>query len=334
MEGRHRRDGHPGVKAATGQPRDGAAGRRHDHGHRAHGAPVLRAGEALQGALWWTLAVVGVEIAGALLARSLALAADAGHMLTDVGGMGLAAWASRVASRPPTGTKTYGFGRAGVLAGLCNAALLMAVAVGIAVAAVLRLLRPHHVQPPAMLAAAAAVALGINLYVATRLRPHAHGDLNVKSARLHVLGDAGGSLAVLLAAAAIAVTGRAFIDPALSLGLAAIVGASAWRMVAAATHVLLEGAPEGLDATVVASVMAGVPGVRGVHHVHLWSIGGGRRALSGHLVLGPISLQDGQSIARATEQRLAERFRIEHCTLQIEVDGDCRACETDANASP
>lgn len=298
------------------------------HGHVQQGD----AQKTLHAAAAWTAVIFAVEVGGAWLAHSIALAADAGHVLTDVGALGLAAWAGRVAGRPATDTNTYGFGRATVLAGLFNAALLMLIAAGIGVAAILRLVHPHPVEPPWMIAAAA-IALIINLYVGLRLHGHAHADLNLRSAWLHVLSDAAGSAAVILAAIAIAATGWTVIDPALSLVLAAAIAWAGWRTAGQAVHVLLEGAPDGLDATDVAASLVRVPGVRGVHHLHVWSIGGGRRAVSGHLVLGPISLEDGQRIARAAEGCLAADLAVEHCTLQIEVDAGCRECEPDEEGS-
>jgi cobalt-zinc-cadmium efflux system protein len=270
--------------------------------------------------------LLAVEAVGAWLSGSLALGADAGHVLGDTLALGLSAWAARLALRPPTDANTYGFGRAGVLVALGNGALLLLLASGIAVAAVGRLLRPAPVHAGLMLLPAG-LGLALNLLLARYLHPHAHADLNARGAWLHVVGDAGSAAAVLLGALVIGATGWTWVDPLLSLGIAAVLAVGAWGLLRRSGQVLLEVVPEGLDPPDVAAAMAGVPGVLGVHHLHLWSIGGGRRALSGHLVLGAISLEEGQQIAREVERVLGQRFGIEHCTLQIEAVGDCPECD-------
>jgi len=298
------------------------AAHTHAHGHdHAEGTQ----GRALAVAFGLTCAVLVVELLGAWASGSVALAADAGHVLTDVLALGLSVWAARLATRPATGSKTYGFGRAGTLVALFNAALLLLITVGIAVAAVDRLAHPAAVRPSLMLVPAL-FGLAINLLLVLRLRGHAHHDLNARGAWLHIAGDAGANAAVVVAAGIISLTGWRWCDPALSLGIVALIAAGAWRLAVDAGNVLLEGSPAGLDPDLVAAAMSAVDGVHGVHHLHLWSIGGGRRACSGHLVLGPISLEDGQAIARAVEQALHERFAIDHCTLQIEASADCVQC--------
>lgn len=276
-------------------------------------------------AFWLTIVVLAVEVAGAYLSGSLALGADAGHVLSDVLALGLSAWAARLALRPPSGAWTYGLGRSGVLVASVNAAVLILIALGILVAALGRLAHPAAVRTGVMWIPAA-FGLAVNLYIASRLHGHAHHDLNTKSAWLHVVGDAGAGGAVVVAALVIALSGWTWVDPVLSLGIAAFIAVGAAQVLRRCGHVLMEGVPEGLDSEGVAEVMAAVPGVCGVHHLHLWSIGGGRRALSGHLVLGAITLQQGQHIAREVERTLAHRFGIEHCTLQIEAADDCREC--------
>jgi len=299
----------------------------HDHHAHSHGpAGGLDRQRALGLAFWLTGAIFVLEAVGARISGSLALGADAGHLLGDVLALGLSVWAARLALRPPTRAKSYGFGRAGILVALGNAALLLLITAGIAAAALGRFAHPASVRPILMLPPAAA-GLAINLLLAARLHGHARGDLNARGVWLHVAGDAASGAAVVAAALLIAGTGWRWIDPALSLGIAALIAAGAWRLAAEAGNVLLEGSPTGLDAERVAAVMGAVPGVSGVHHLHLWSIGGGHRALSGHLVLGAITLQHGQDISRAVEGALREHCDITHCTLQIEADADCPACD-------
>ena len=293
----------------------------HDHHH--HGRES--AGHELGLAFWLTLSVLAVELAGARLSGSLALLADAGHVAADVMAVGLAAWAARLSLRPPTGSNTYGFGRAGILVALGNAALLLLVRAGITEAAVGRLLHPEAVRPTWMLAPAA-FGLLVNLLLATRLHRHA-ADLNARSVWLHVAGDAGAAAGVIVAALLIAVTGWLWVDPLLSLLIAALVALGAWRVAAEAGGVLLEGSPGGLDAARVAAALAEVPGVHGVHHLHLWSIGGGQRALSGHIELGALTLAEGQAISRRVEDVARSRFGITRCTLQIEAAADCPDCD-------
>ncbi len=295
------------------------------HEHHGH-AEEPETARQLTAALGLTALVLLVEVAGAWRSGSMALAADAAHVLGDVLALGSAAWAANLALRPPTARRTYGFGRTGILVALLNTVVLMVISLGIAVLALLRIGHPPAIRTLWMLFPAI-VGLGINSLIAWRLHAASERDLNVRSAWLHVLGDAAASGAVILGALCIAWTGIRVVDPLLSLGISLALLRGGWQVLRRTAAVLQESSPEGLDTTQVAAAMAEVAGVHGVHHVHLWSIGGGRRAMSGHLVLGAISLPEGQRIARTVEADLRARFGIEHCTLQIEADEHCNACE-------
>ncbi len=310
-----------------------AASHRHDHEH-AHAA----SGHAgvWGSALWTAGGILAVEIAGGFLSHSLALFSDAGHMLTDVLSLALAAWAARLAQRGPTPRNSYGFHRAGILAALANAALLLVVAAAVLVDAVGRLRQPGPVTPWIM-AVVAAAALAGNLYIGLRLGAHTghgHDDLNVRGAWLHVMGDAAASAGVVVASLLIAITHRLFWDPVTSIGIALLIAWGAVGLVRRTTNVLMEGTPPGIEPAAVAAAIAEDPAVRSVHHLHVWSLDGRRLALSGHLVVGDVRLSETEGLLRRVGVELQRRFGIAHSTLQLESgaeggdcpQGDCPDC--------
>ncbi len=277
------------------------------------------------------------ELAGGLLSRSLALLSDAGHMLTDVLSLALAWYATRLASRPPTPQRTYGYHRAGILAALFNAGTLVVVAGGILAEAAARLRHPVPVTPWIMWAVAA-VGLGGNLFIGLRLGhgghagyDHGHGgNLNVRSAWLHVMGDAAASAGVLVAGVLILLTHRLWWDPVVSVGICLLIARGAWGIIRQTLNVLMEGTLPGIDPTEVAAAMESDESVLSVHHVHVWTPDGVRSALSGHLVLRDGPLSETQEVIERGCRGLWERFAIEHSTLQLEShsgrpcpDGDC-----------
>jgi cobalt-zinc-cadmium efflux system protein len=278
-------------------------------------------------AFWIVLALAALEAAGGWRAHSLALLGDAGHMLADVGALGLAWYASRLAHRAPTPRRTYGFHRAGILAALCNAALLFAIAAAVLVEAGLRLRHPAPVAP-GLMSAVAVVALAGNLFAGLRL-DHRHGEghgphrhrrnLNLHSARLHVMGDAAASLGVLVAAGLVALTHRTWWDPLVSAAIALGIARSAWIILRNTVNVLMEGTPHGIDPEQVAAAIAGDRDVLSVHHVHVWSLDGTRTALSGHVVMREDTpLSHAQAVVARLGRDVGRRFGITHTTLQAE----------------
>ena len=289
----------------------------HGHAH-VHAAAHAHERAAAASRLGWVLALTAAymvaEFVGGLLSHSLALLADAGHMLTDVLALSLALFASRWATRPPDPGRTYGYQRAEILAALTNGVGLAVLCTFLLLEAIDRLRRPETVDVPLM----AGVAVGgliVNL-VASFLLHGSRGRLNVRAAYLHVLGDLLGSVGALLAAGALALFGWAWADPVAGVLIALLLAVSSVRVVLESVHVLMEGAPSHLDLDAVARCLRETAGVAGVHDLHVWSLGGHAPLLTAHLVLDHTT-PAGQ-VLRGAVRVLRERFDIEHATLQIE----------------
>jgi cobalt-zinc-cadmium efflux system protein len=261
-----------------------------------------------------TAAYALAELIGGWLSNSLALLADAGHMLTDIMALALALVAAWMARRPPDPARTYGYKRVEILAALFNGVTLIVIALFIFFEAVERLGRPPEVEFRLM-AAVATGGLVINIVGAAILHRHQHG-MNVRAAYLHVLGDLLGSVGTLVAAGAIGIFGWQWADPAVSVVIAAVIVFGAVRLVLDSVNVLLEGAPAHIKTDEVHACMAGLAGVADVHDLHLWSLGGETPLLSVHLLLDG-SLPPERVLRRATKL-LRERFGIDHATLQLE----------------
>ena len=283
----------------------------HDHDHRHH---PETAGRILWLATGLTLAYAGVEAGVGWWAGSLALVADAGHMVNDAAALALAAVAAWLARRPASARHSYGFGRAEFLAALVNSLALLALVAWLTVSAVQRLHDPQPVIGEAV-SLAAAVGLAINIGVAWLLS-RGEKNLNVRAALLHVLGDLLGSVAALLSGIVIAFTGWTPIDPLLSLGIGALVLISSLRLLREALHGLMEGTPFALAPEEVGRALATVPGVASVHDLHIWSVAPERVMLSAHLVVR--DLRQWEAVLDACHVLLVERFGIQHATLQPE----------------
>jgi cobalt-zinc-cadmium efflux system protein len=250
----------------------------HEHGH-AHGHSS--AGRTLVVALLLTLGYAGVELVAGWRSGSLALLADAGHMVTDGAALGLSALAAWLASLPPSRRHTYGLGKAELLAALANALAMLAVVFGIGVEAWQRLQSPGRIDG-AMVGAVAVVGLCVNLFVAWLLARGAQ-SLNVRAALLHVLGDILGSLAAIAAGAVIYFTGWTPIDPLLSLLIGGLILSSSVQLLKEALHASLDGVPAHIDVELIGRKLAGVAGVREVHDLHVWPIAAERLAISAHV---------------------------------------------------
>lgn len=283
---------------------------RHHHHHH-HGDS---AGRILWLATGLTLAYAGVEAGVGWWAGSLALVADAGHMINDAAALGLAAVAAWLARRPASARHSYGFGRAEFLAALVNSLALLILVLWLAVSAIRRLHDPQPVLGEAV-SLAAAVGLGINLLVAWLLGHGAH-NLNTRAALLHVLGDLLGSVAALLSGVIIAFTGWTPVDPLLSLGIGALIVMSSLRLLREALHGLMEGTPLALAPETVGRALATVPGVASVHDLHIWSVGPERIMLTAHLVVR--DLRQWEAVLDACHALLVAQFAIQHATLQPE----------------
>jgi len=261
-----------------------------------------------------TIAFAAVEAAGGWWTGSLALLSDAGHMLTDGAALGLGALAAWMARRPPSARHSYGLGRAEIFAALVNALAMLAIVAALGYEAVLRLQAPTAVKGEAA-ALIAFAGLALNLVILRRLAPHDH-DMNARAAKLHVMGDALGSLAALAAGLVIALTGWLAIDPIASFVICALIALSALRLTRESLHALMEGVPRGLSVEAIGREMASVEGVLSVHDLHVWMLSGSRTALSAHVVVA--SMLHWDTTLPALQQRLRDRFRIDHVTLQPE----------------
>lgn len=286
----------------------------HEHGH-GPGAWRETDRRALLIAAGLTAGFMLAEVAGGLLTGSLALLADAGHMLSDSFSLFLALGAVALAARPVTAKRTFGFKRAEILAALVNGVLLVAVSVWIVIEAVGRFKDPPEILGGWMLALAA-IGLGVNLLAAWILTRAAGESLNVKAALRHVMADIAGSVGVILAAVIILTTGWELADPIVSIVISVLIALSAWSILRDAVDVLLEAAPPGMDTERIGYSMAAVKGVTQVHDLHVWEITSGMPMLSAHVLVGPDD--DCHGIRRQLEQLLEGEFEIDHTTLQVE----------------
>lgn len=285
-----------------------SASNHHDHHH----------GEAAGGLMWFavalTLVFAGVEAGVGWWAGSLALVADAGHMVNDAGALLIAAAAAWVAQKPASQRHSYGLGRAEFLAALVNSLGLLALVVWLAVSAVQRLQTPVPVLGEAV-SLTAALGLLINIGVAWLLSRGAQ-NLNTRAALLHVMGDMLGSVAALIAGVVISYTGWTPIDPILSLAIGALILVSSLRLLREALHGIMEGVPLHLSLEEIGQEMAGIPGVVSVHDLHVWSVASEEIMLSAHLVVE--DMRDWPMVLENSRKLLHQRFDIEHVTLQPE----------------
>ena len=274
-----------------------------------------------------TALILVAEVIGGLWTGSLALLSDAAHVFLDILALGLSYGALRLSALPADDRHTYGFHRFEVIAALANGVTLAGVAIGIFIEAYHRLQAPEPVKSVELLVIAT-VGLIVNLIVAFVLGGHDHErdeheaeDLNVKSAFLHVLGDAVSSVGVIVAALIIWRTGWTLADPLMSVLIGLIIIASSWRVTKASLHILVEGVPEGFHLADVAQTMGSAPGVTDVHDLHVWSLCSGHTALSAHVVVADQSLGQAQVVMDEIKRRLRSDFGVEHTTIQFECAG-------------
>jgi len=287
----------------------------HTHGHR-HGDERRSANRrVLAAVLALTASFTVVEFIGGLLTGSLALLADAGHMLSDTLALALAFLASWLASRPATPQRSFGLQRAEILAALANGVTLVAISIWIFVEAYRRLGDPPEVLGSWMLAVAAAGLL-VNLTAAGVLMRGERESLNVQAALRHVLADALGSVAAIVAALVILATGWLYADPLVSALIGLLILASSWGVLRDSVGILLEAAPRGIDASEVGRRLSSAPGVAEVHDLHIWTITSGFPALAAHVLVPPG--EDCHARRRELEELIRREYGIEHTTLQVE----------------
>ncbi|MEU1664907.1 cation diffusion facilitator family transporter [Streptomyces sparsogenes] len=291
-----------------------------------HGGGLGTAGAAhrwrLRAALGITLAVTAVEVVGGVLADSLALLADAGHMATDALGLAMALLAIHFANRPPSPRRTYGYARAEILAALANCLLLLGVGGYILYEAVLRLITPTATQG-GLTILFGAVGLAANMVSLAVLRGGQRDSLNVRGAFLEVLADALGSVAVLVSAGIIVATGWRAADPIASLLIGLMIVPRTYRLLRDTLNVLLEAAPRNVDMDQVRAHILALPGVEGLHDLHVWTITSGMPVLSAHVVVGRRVLDSvgHERLLHELQGCLGDHFDVAHCTFQLEPGG-------------
>ena len=304
------------------------------HSHQHHGNESLRGKSQLRAvrtAFAITVTVLCLEAVGGVLTGSMALLADAGHMLTDAGALGVAMFASWLSLRPRTASKSFGYGRAEILAALGNGLLLGGVSVAIAIESIERLRDPVDIDAAPMIAIAC-VGLLANIASAVILSRSGSDNLNIRAALAHVIGDAFGSVAAILAGFAVLLAGIRSADAGAGLLIAALLVLSAIRLVRESVDILLEGAPRDLNLEKIASEVARLSGVDGIHDLHIWTVTSGFHAMSGHVDLETGA--DPDAVRRAVHQLLHNDYDIEHTTIQTESPPDLLEIQRDPPANP
>jgi cobalt-zinc-cadmium efflux system protein len=286
------------------------------HSHSGHNHTHGLARNSLRLAFFLTLIILIVELVGGMLANSLALLSDAGHVVTDIFALGLAWFATVQAERPPNARKTFGYHRVGILAAMVNAVTLIVIAFAILLEAVQRFQHPEKVQPQIMFLAAG-VGMVINLIIGFGLFKEA-GNLNVRAAMLHVFGDVAASAGVIVAGVIIFFTGWTFVDPLLSIGIAVLIAIGAWRLLHETTDILLESVPKGVSMPGLVKDMKSVKGIEDVHDLHVWSITSNMNALSCHALIADLPPSDSAVILQSLNTMLSEKYHIGHVTIQFE----------------
>jgi cobalt-zinc-cadmium efflux system protein len=283
----------------------------HDHDHF-DARPGNRA--RMRMALAINLALLVAGLVGAVVFDSVALLADAGHVLSDVGAIAVGLFAARLAARPPDVRRTFGYARSEILGALVNGLTLVAVAVLVIADAISRLSSPPEVDGVGVLAIGL-LGLAGNVAATVSLAGGDRRDLNLEGVLRHSAADALGSLGVIVAGLIVATTGWAYADAIAGVVIGALILIGSWRLVYAPLNVLMEAAPEGIDVAEVGRAMVAVPGVREVHDLHVWTVTSGFPALAAHVVTEPA--EDADAVRTRMEQMLVDRFAIEHTTLQV-----------------
>ena len=314
---------------ADHKPGHGGGGHRHDHGAHAHHNHASGVTDQRRIGIAFVLIAVFmiVEVVGGLLSGSLALLADAGHMVSDAAALAFSWIAIHYGKRPATGQLSYGYKRLEVLAAFVNGCALFVIAAWIVVEAIRRFAQPTPIVGTTMLIVAFAGLLA-NIAAFAVLHGGNRDNLNLRGAWLHVLGDMLGSVAAIVAALVILATGWTPIDPILSIFVAVIILKSAWGIVRSSAHILLEGTPEGIHLDEIKrDLESHVAAVRNAHHIHAWSITGERHMVTLHVHPNPgFSARD---TVAAVRERMTERFGVDHVTVQIEDE----ICDDDSKSS-
>ena len=267
-----------------------------------------------------TMLFVVLELAAGVYASSLALIGDALHNFTDTLALLIALMAVRIERRPPTMAKSFGYQRAGILAAFVNSGTLVAFTIFIFIEAFQRFRVPHRVDSGWMIGTAA-VAILLNSAITISLLREGRDDMNIRSAVLHMFGDALSGAGIIAAALLIRATGSTFWDPAVSVLIGVLILWSSWGIFREAANLLLEGTPSGIDPDEVSRSLAAIEGISGVHHLHIWALGPARPAMSCHLMVGDVPLRTTASMLASVNEMLAHEYGIVHATVQFEFGG-------------
>jgi len=291
----------------------------HQHNHT-HGM----AKKVLRLAFFLTIIILAAELVGGIIANSLALLSDAGHVVTDIFALGLAWFAAVQAERPANARRTFGYHRVGILAALVNAVTLILIAFAITWEALQRLQHPEPVQPLVMFLSAG-IGIAVNLFIGFGLQREGH-SLNVRAATLHVFSDVAASVAVIAAGALILFTGWTLADPLLSVAIAILIAVGAWRILRETTDILLESVPRDISLSKLVTDMKGIKGVQDVHDLHVWCIASGMYALSCHILIDDLPPSGSSPILQSLTSMLSNKYHIGHTTIQFECNTHNGAC--------
>jgi cobalt-zinc-cadmium efflux system protein len=311
---------HPHEKALHDSHNHGPAEHSHEHNH--HHVPIGsngRVSRLFQISLILNVLFVVIQFTAGLWVNSLALISDAGHNLTDVMALAFSWWALVLARRSPDNRKTYGYHRAGILAASLNAATLILIAFFVFYEGIQRILHPEPVAG-GVVAIVATVALILNGGVALAFFKFSKDDLNIRSAFIHVLGDALSSIGVIIAGLAALITGLVIFDPLISILIGLFILWSSWSIIKETTNVLLEGIPAGLDMVSLMRDLMGIENVKSVHDLHVWTLGSNYLVLSCHILTNETSLHEANATAQQIKTMLVEKYQIHHATIELECE--------------
>ncbi len=289
----------------------------HHHHHESQPHGVTR---KLVAASIATMVFVLLELGAGIRSNSLSLIGDSLHNFTDTLALVIALAAVKLERKPPTSSRSFGYQRAGILAAFVNSGVLVAFTIYIFVEAAQRFRVPHAVDSHVMMITAAAAVL-LNGTITLSLRREGKSDVNIRSAVLHMFGDALSSAGIIIAAIMIRTTGSTLWDPAMSIAIGVLILWSSWGIFREAANLLLEGTPEGIDPDEVSRQLAAIEGIAGVHHLHIWAIGPARPALSCHLMVGDVPLRTTSAMLASVNEMLHRDFGIVHATVQFEFAG-------------